>query len=501
MATDDETTSAGRVVSGFQAWRDVAAAAAALFAQWLLRRVVPAMPFAPYSVANRIVRLTPGGLATTGIDELGHRALPILGAGIVVATLALALALGRRIPVVLGALAVALSFLATRIDPVPQDLRDSLAASLFAGAAAWLVAALLTPSPPAVSRSPFDARRRKLITTGVLGIGLIAVFGVAEIRRMARQVMAASSVRADVPVIVPSDAAFVEVHGLSPQVTSRDDHYQIDIDIADPVVDASTWQLKISGAVSAPRSFTLDDLRAMSTTERLQLMSCVSNEVGGDLVSCSRWTGVSLADLVRAAQPHSDVKMVIAHAIDGYTETIPIDIALSELVLVAFGMDGLTLPDAHGAPARLLFPGRYGMRSVKWLKELSFSTTEEEGYWEQRGWDKQAIMRTSSRIDVLDKTAVAGHFVAAGIAWAGDRRISAVELSTDDGGSWSRAQLEGELGPLAWQRWQLALELPPGTRNLVVRATDGTGALQDATARPPHPSGSSGYHRVSVRVA
>jgi DMSO/TMAO reductase YedYZ molybdopterin-dependent catalytic subunit len=500
MAIDDDLMWPGRILSGLRARRDVAAAAAALSAQWLLRRVVPAMPFAPYSVANRIVRITPGGLATTGIDQLGHRALPILGAGIVVAALALGLAVGRRAPVALGGLAVALSFLATRVDPVPQDLRDSVAASLVAGAAAWMVAAMLAPTPE-VSRSPFDARRRQLITVGALGVGLIAVFGVAEIRRMARRVIAASAVRADRPAIVPSDAAFAEVPGLSPPVTSRDDHYQIDIDIADPVVDASTWQLKISGAVSAPRSFTLDDLRAMATTERLQLLSCISNEVGGDLVSCSRWTGVPLADLLRTAQPQGDVKMVIARAIDGYTEPIPIDIALSELVLVAFGMDGLTLPDAHGSPARLLFPGRYGMRSVKWLTELSVSLTEEEGYWEHRGWDKQAIMRTSSRIDVVDKTAVAGHFVAAGIAWAGDRRISAVEVSTDDGGSWSRAMLEGELGALAWQRWQIALELPPGTHNVVVRATDGAGALQDAAERPPHPSGSSGYHRVSVRVS
>lgn len=499
MVIDDDLKRPGSISSGLRARRDVAAAAAALSAQWLLRRVVPAMPFAPYSVANRIVRITPGGLATTGIDELGHLALPILGAGVVVAALALGLAVGRRTPVVLGALAVALSFLATRLDPVPQDLRDSVAASLVAGAAAWMVAALLTPLPER-SQSPFDARRRQLITTGVLGIGLIAVFGVAEIRRMARQVMAASPIRADRPAIVPSDATFVEVAGLSPQVTSRDDHYQIDINIADPVVDASAWQLKISGAVSAPRSFTLDDLRAMSTTERLQLMSCISNEVGGDLVSCSRWTGVPLADLLRAVQPHGDAKMVIASAIDGYTETIPIDIALSPLVLVAFGMDGLTLPDAHGSPARLLFPGRYGMRSVKWLKELSVSLTEEEGYWEQRGWDKQAIMRTSSRIDVVDKADGAGQFVAAGIAWAGDRGISAVEVSTDGGGSWSRATLEGELGPLAWRRWQISLTMPPGTHSLIVRAIDGAGTLQDATERPPHPSGSSGYHRVSVQV-
>src|SRR4029079_12884670 len=109
-----------------------------------LRRIVPAMPFAPYSVANRIVRITPGGIATTGIDELGHKARPILGAVVVVAMLAVGLAVGRRSAVVLGALVLMLSFAATRLDPVPQDLRDSASASLVAGAAAWMVAAALT---------------------------------------------------------------------------------------------------------------------------------------------------------------------------------------------------------------------------------------------------------------------------------------------------------------------------------------------------------------------
>jgi hypothetical protein len=111
-----------------------------------------------------------------------------------------------------------------------------------------------------------------------------------------------------------------------------------------------------------------------------------------------------------------------------------------------------------------------------------------------------AIMRAGSRIDVLSKAAAPGRFIAAGIAWAGDRRISAVEISTDDGASWARAQLEGELGPLAWQRWQTTLELPSGTHILAVRATDGGGMLQDEARRPPHPSGSSGYHRVSVHI-
>lgn len=490
-------------LDGLRARRDLAAAAMALLAQWLLRRIVPAMPFAPYSVANRLVRLTPGNVATFGIDQFGHMALPLLGVGVVVATLVLGLAIGRRSPFVLGLVAAVLSFAATRIDPVPQAIRDSVAASLVAGAAAWLTASLLSPAPAkGASRIDphVDPRRRQLVISGALGIALIAAFGVAELRRMARHVMAATMVRADQPAVIPSDPSFVPVPGLSPKVTPRADHYQVDIDISDPAPDPAAWRLAVTGAVGAPHTYSLDELRAMHTIERLQLMSCISNDVGGNLVSCSRWTGVLLSQLIRSAKPHHDAKMVIARAIDGYTETVPIDIALSGSVLVAFGMDGLTLPDAHGSPARLLFPDRYGMRSPKWLKELSVSTNIEEGYWEQRGWDKQAIMRTESRIDAVDKGDAPGKYTAAGIAWAGDRGISKVEVSADGGATWSAANLEEVLGPLAWRRWELPLRLSSGDHTIVVRATDGTGTLQDPTERPPHPSGATGYDRVTVRV-
>jgi DMSO/TMAO reductase YedYZ molybdopterin-dependent catalytic subunit len=490
---------ASAIVSGLRSRREVVAAAAALFAGWLLHRIVPAMPFAPYSVANRIVRLTPGDIATTGIDRLGHLALPLLAAACVVAAVAAGFTVGRRSPLALGAIAVVLSFIATRVDPVPQGVRNSILASLVAGAAAWMSAEALAHQPSGDGQT-FDARRRQIVISGALGVGLIAVFGAAELRRLMRNVMAATVVRADQQAIIPTDGAFADVPGLSPQVTARGDHYEIDIDYADPLVDAGSWRLEVTGAVDATRTMTLDDLRAMRTIERLQLMSCISNYVGGDLVGCSRWTGVPLADIIGPARPHGDAKMIVVHAIDGYSETIPMDIAMSGSVLVAFGMNGLTLPDVHGAPARLLFPGRYGMRSVKWLKELSVSLTDEEGYWEKRGWDKQAIMRTSSRIDVVDKVDNAGHVVAAGVAWAGDRRISKVEVSADGGETWADAMLEEELGPLAWRRWQIPFYLSFGKHTIVVRATDGSGTLQDATERLPHPSGSSGYHRVSVTV-
>ena len=90
--------------------------------------------------------------------------------------------------------------------------------------------------------------------------------------------------------------------------------------------------------------------------------------------------------------------------------------------------------------------------------------------------------------------------IAAGVAWAGDRGISLVEVSTDDGKSWARARLERETDQLAWRRWQLMLDLTPGSHPITVRATDGQGQLQSPARTPPHPAGATGWHRVVIIV-
>jgi Mo-co oxidoreductase dimerisation domain len=123
------------------------------------------------------------------------------------------------------------------------------------------------------------------------------------------------------------------------------------------------------------------------------------------------------------------------------------------------------------------------------------------GYWEQRGWDPDGIIRTQSRFDVpLDHSQVRSPLIAAGIAWAGTRGVSRVEVSSDDGQSWRPADLEQVAAAPSWCRWKITLKLSPGVYPLTVRATDGTGQIQDAMYRPPHPSGASGYHRIVVMV-
>ncbi len=124
-----------------------------------------------------------------------------------------------------------------------------------------------------------------------------------------------------------------------------------------------------------------------------------------------------------------------------------------------------------------------------------------EGYWVQRGWDPDAAVHTSSRIDAPgDHAEVAEAFTVAGIAWAGARGVSGVEISADDGATWQPAVLERLHDPLGWRRWKADLRLPPGTHAITVRATDGTGEVQDAERQLPHPAGATGWHRITLTV-
>jgi DMSO/TMAO reductase YedYZ molybdopterin-dependent catalytic subunit len=333
-----------------------------------------------------------------------------------------------------------------------------------------------------------------------LALGTIGVVSVGLLRRVGRQV-AAGIVRIDRRAIRSHNPEFDRVAGLSPVVTSRADHYTVDIDLLDPGVDDGSWRLNVGGAVDNLLSLSLDELRALPTIERHATLSCISNPVGGELVGSSLWVGVPLAELLRRAGTSSSAITVEALAVDGYSDSIPMGVAVDPDTFVAFGMNGSLLPRGHGFPARLRVPSRYGIKNVKWLRGLTVRTTEVAGYWGIRGWDGVAVVKTESRIDVPQGGAtVARRITMAGVAWAGSRRVTAVEVSTDDGRTWRPARLDREGDPVAWRRWQADIELGPGEHTLAVRATDGAGVVQIAERRPPHPSGASGYHQVRVNT-
>lgn len=485
-------------------WVGPVSAALALAAQWALHVAMPRAPFAPFSVGEWLIRRAPGRLATAAIEHLGHQALRTLAALTVIVAVAVGWALRRATPRWLALAALAGTLAASTLDPRHPDLVHSVGSGLVAAAGAALIATLFTPQGTMPAREAGeppepDWLRRRLLLGGVGALGSLALGGSALFR--SGHDHGSDRVRADRPAHPDPDPSLATLPGLSSAVTSRRRHYVVDIDLDDPVVDGDAWRLRIGGAVARPDRFTLDALRAMPTVERLVTLSCISNTVGGPLIGTARWTGVPLADLLHLAGPWPRARFLVARAVDGYTETFPLDEAHRHDALVAFGMNGALLPGAHGYPARLLIPGHYGMKQVKWLERLDLAQDDPVGYWGRRGWDRTAIVRTGSRFDI-PRTGddVPTRITAAGVAWAGDRKITTVELSPDDGRTWRTALLERELDPLAWRRWHIELELPPGLHPLTVRAVDGTGQVQDPDRRAPHPSGASGYHRIVVTV-
>jgi DMSO/TMAO reductase YedYZ molybdopterin-dependent catalytic subunit len=300
----------------------------------------------------------------------------------------------------------------------------------------------------------------------------------------------------------PDDDAGWAIPGLTPEVTSNRLHYTVDESIIDPNVDRGHWKLRVDGLVARPVTVGYDELLAMPGIEQYVTLQCISNLVGGDLVGTAKWTGVPLARVLeRAGGVGRGAVRVVFHAVGGYSDSLPLAKALEPTTVVAYGMNDRSLPRAHGFPARIVAPGIYGMKNVKWLERIEVVDYDYRGYWQRSdGWDNVAEIKTASRIDVpRDLTGADGTGVAAGLAWAGDRGIRRVEVSLDGGATWSPAVLRRELAGAAWRQWRLPL--PPGSsrrRKLKVRAVDGGGALQTAAPAPPHPSGASGYHEVDV---
>jgi hypothetical protein len=249
----------------------------------------------------------------------------------------------------------------------------------------------------------------------------------------------------------------------------------------------------------------LDDLLAMDLVDEYVTLSCVSNEVGGDLVGNTWWTGVLLADVLDRAGVADTADQIVGRSVDGWTAGFPTEVAFDgRPAMVAVAMGGEPLPAEHGFPARLVVPGLYGyVSATKWLSEIELTTWDGfDGYWIPRGWAKDGPIKTQSRIDVprRDATVAAGPTTIAGVAWAPTRSIDRVEVRVDDE-SWREARLSGELSDSSWVQWALDWDADPGSHRLQVRATDGTGETQTSELATPAPDGATGWHTVRVQVS
>jgi DMSO/TMAO reductase YedYZ molybdopterin-dependent catalytic subunit len=297
--------------------------------------------------------------------------------------------------------------------------------------------------------------------------------------------------------------AFEAIPGLAPEITSNAKFYTVSKNFFDPAVNPQTWRLKIHGLVERPLELSLAQLQAMPAHAEAATFICISNEVGGDLIGTAVWTGVPLKGLLEAAGLQPTGRRVVFRADDGYSTGVPVERCLQPQTLLAYAMNGAALPPSHGFPLRVVVPGYYGMKQPKWLTEIEVVAHDYQGYWEQRGWADEAVVKTMSRIDVpAHRAQLPSHgALIAGIAFAGERGIKAVAVSVDGGATWQEMPLKPPLSAYSWTLWAGEVPFPEaGDYLLTVRALDGREVLQDARVTEPLPDGASGYHKVRVRV-
>ncbi len=306
-----------------------------------------------------------------------------------------------------------------------------------------------------------------------------------------------------VPAPTPNYGTVKEIPLLSKEITSNDQYYIVSKNLfSDPTVNGSTWHLSVSGEIEHPFSLNYEELTALPSKQQYESMMCISNEVGGEYMSNALWEGIPLADLLaRGGAIKPGATKVVLYATDDYSDSIHLSKALEPTTLLAFRMNGVTLPQGHGFPLRLLVPGIYGMKHVKWITGIEVVNTDFQGYWQQRGWSDPAPIQMTSRIDVpLTGATVQANkpTYIAGVAFSGNKGISEVDVSFDMGQTWNKATLKRPLSALTWVLWELPWQPKANTYSVIVRAVDMQGDVQDPNVAPPLPDGSTGYHSIQV---
>ena len=196
--------------------------------------------------------------------------------------------------------------------------------------------------------------------------------------------------------------------------------------------------------------------------EQETTLMCISNGLDAGLISNAIWKGVATCAIcLDQAAPLSSAARVRLHGVDNYTDTIPLEKAMEPTTLLAYEMNGVRLPHRHGYPLRVIVPGYFGEKHVKWLTRIEVTDANAKGFYETQGWGPDFITPTRStnrRARSLNRAfslgKLNGPIEVKGIAYGGDRGISRVELSFDDGKSWRDAEIYYTGGDLAWSLWK-----------------------------------------------
>ena len=489
----------------------ILATAAGLSITELLAGVLKVRASPVVALGETVIALTPGGIAHMIIEIVGHADKPLAVTSVVVVILGLGAVLGRfwatqRIAA-LGVIVafVVLGMLAVSSRPNTGSLSVSLC--LVGGLVTMAVLDRLNRSLRSqdASQNADDSRRAFLRNAGLVAAGSAVAVGFGRWVGHSRTVVEQARAKLKLPTrtVATPVGAELKVPGTPPWRTPPKDFYRIDTALTLPLIEPSEWRLRIHGMVDKEMTLTYQDLLDRGLSEAWITISCVSNEVGGDLIGNTIWSGVPIKGILEEAGIKPGADALLSKSQDGWTAGTPLEALVDGRdAMLAVAMDGEPLPIEHGFPVRQVVPGLYGyVSATKWVIDWEITRFQDfSAYWTDRGWSPQGPIKTESRIDTPGGKAKAGAVKVAGIAWAQRRGVEAVEVRVD-GGAWNKATLAKVPNVDTWVQWVWDWQADAGDHRLEVRATDSTGTPQTAKRADVLPDGATGYDAAFVTVS
>ncbi len=360
-----------------------------------------------------------------------------------------------------------------------------------------------------ISRRQFMIRLGAATATiTVVGSGLGALLAQAEQRQLNEAVansMDGSETSPRRPFPNSSDPV-APSPGTRPEYTEAADHYQVFLQTKPTVIDIATWSLPITGLVDNPLLLTLDEIRDnYEARNQYVTLSCISGRIGTSLISTTWWTGARLQEILADAKVRPEARYLIITPGDGFYETVDLDlIASDDRIMLAYAWDGKPIPFDHGFPLRIWLPDLYGMKQPKWITNIEVTGEYRPGYWVERNWDEVARVKATSVIDTVAVNSIeesGGQMLVpvGGIAFAGARGISMVEVKVD-GGPWREAQLRAPLSETTWVIWRYEWPFEEGTHTFEVRCSEADGTPQIEEEKGNRPDGASGIHSRKTKM-
>lgn len=390
----------------------------------------------------------------------------------------------------------------------------------------WTTRSIITIS--SLTKGSLDGGRKNAINQlwigslalGALAIGLESLFSIAHREREPSTFITPTPQPAE-DMNQTTLNQFQPVPGTRPEITPIQDFFRVDINLLPP--DQSNIQnnsenlakvlavqggeiesseedylLQIDGLVETPLVLDLATIKTLPAVEQYATLSCISNPIAGDLIGTTKFKGVSLKHILEKAGIRPDAIEIKFTCADGYTESLPIESALDSATILSYSMGDQPLSKNHGAPIRLLTPNRYGMKNPKWIIKIEAIGHNYSGYWEQRGWDKDAWIQPTAVIDTFRKISP-NVIEVGGIAFTGSRGIRSIEIRLDKR-EWIPCQVKEPLSPYSWGLWRTSVDVSPGKHRLYVRVIDGNGEVQTEERSNTFPKGATGYHSIKIEI-